>query len=110
MKKLFVLFWIKSNRGTNSKTIFEIPLKWKKDEIEDALKQWCSSFGAWTHSDNVVRYGYKTIKIPPRRELSKAWHNLCDKKHKMEERWSTMREMFNPKHYLMPQKSAKKKL
>ena len=96
MKKRTILFWIKSNRGTNSKAVFTIPNDWKKEQIHDALERWCSSFGAWTHGDNVVTYGYKGInKVPPRRELLKAWDKLCDKKHRLDERWSIMRELFN---------------
>jgi hypothetical protein len=95
MKTITVLFWIKSNRGTNDKIIFKIPEKWSKKEIETALEQWCARFGAWTHSDNIVRYGYKTVKIPNRKELLKKWHKICTQRDRVDENWKTMREMFN---------------
>lgn len=94
-KKRIILFWIKSNRGTDSKAVFSIPNDWKKEHIHDALERWCSGFGAWTHGDNIVRYGYKQIKVPPRRELLKAWDKLCAKKFRLDDRWTIMREMFN---------------
>ena len=95
MKKRYILFWIKSNRGTNEKAIFDIPLDWTKDEIKDELEHWCSLYGAWTHGDNVISYGYKAIKIPNKRELLKQWDKLCKKKDNILEKWKTMREMFN---------------
>jgi hypothetical protein len=30
------------------------------------LEEWCSQFGAWDHSDNVVDYGYEVVtEVPP---------------------------------------------
>ncbi len=95
-EKRYILFWIKSNRGTNQKHIFEIPLHWGKDRIKDELEHWCEGFGAWTHGDNIVNYGYKAVKIPKRRELLKQWDKLCKRKDALYEKWSITREMFNP--------------
>jgi len=91
------LFWIKSNRGTNEKAIFRISESWSKEEIETTLENWCSLFGAWTHSDNIIRYGFKAVKVPKRRELLKQWDKICKKRDVVNEKWKTMREMFNIK-------------
>jgi hypothetical protein len=95
-KKRYILFWLKSNRGTNQKHIFEIPPNWSKDRIKDELERWCSGFGAWTHGDNIVNYGYKAVKIPNKRELLKQWDKLCKRKDAIYEKWLITREMFSP--------------
>ena len=66
MKKKY-RFWITSNRGTNQSEIREVDIfdydeKQEAAEVKGWLENWCSQFGAWNHSDNVVRYGYEAIK------------------------------------------------
>jgi hypothetical protein len=77
------LFWIKSNRGTDVRTVFKIPNSWSNHDIKRSLEKWCSGFTAWEHSDNIVRYGYKKIKILPKKELIKKWKNICKKRDKI---------------------------
>jgi hypothetical protein len=57
-------FWIKSNRGTDQQgwKFFDIPLT--KAEIKCHLEQWCSEFGCWRISENMVDYGFDR-KWPP---------------------------------------------
>ncbi len=94
--KRLVLFWLKSSRGTDEKAVFMVPKSWKEDELKGQLENWCSYYGAWTHGDNFLQYGYKGInKLPPRKELLKAWDKLCDRKNRITERWKIMQQMFN---------------
>lgn len=104
MKKKYVLFWINSNRGTHHKAVFEIPkyarkegdFKAWKEYLKDRLESWCSRFGAWTHGDNTIEYGYKVITIPKRKELLKSWDKICARKHKLDNEYQIMQAMFNP--------------
>jgi hypothetical protein len=61
---MLVLFWISSSRGTDSKLIFNMPVKDLRDKaaVKDRLESWCSGFSAWDHGDNIVRYGHSTSK------------------------------------------------
>ena len=97
IKKRPILFWLKSNRGTNVKAVYNIPIDWNKEEIKDKLEHWCNNYGAWTHGDNYIQYGYRAVKIPKRRELLKQWDKLCDKRDRLHDRWLVMQEMFNVK-------------
>ncbi|MBU1091509.1 hypothetical protein KKA27_01435 [Patescibacteria group bacterium] len=90
-----VLFWIKSNRGTDNKAIFKIPNDWSKEGIESALEEWCSRFGAWTHSDNEVNYGWKPVKVFGKRELEKRYDAVCKSKARIVEKWKILAAMFN---------------
>lgn len=94
--KTYVLFWIKSSRGTDKKRVLAFPSKPSKDVIEDRLERWCATFPAWTHGDNMVSYGYRTIKMPPRRDLMKMYNRAAERKRKADERWSVLAEMLNP--------------
>lgn len=55
-------FWIKSNRGTDESAEVELPADVTGEaDIRGYLEDWCANFGAWHHSDNVVRYGYERV-------------------------------------------------
>ena len=87
------LFWLKSNRGTNQKAIYKLPGNYKKEEIQDALENWCSYFAAWTQS--ICNYGWKEINVLPRNELLKEWKKVCKERDEIFERWDTLRAMLN---------------
>ena len=61
MKTKTYIFWIKSNHGTDIQHAVILPAVEKKSAIKDRLENWCSQFGAWTHSDNTVEYGYVKV-------------------------------------------------
>lgn len=91
----YVLFWIKSGRGTDEKSAFEIPNDWTKDNIQTALEKWCSGFTAWNIEFNIITYGWKPIKVPNRKELEKKYHLVCKNKDKITERWKVLFAMLN---------------
>jgi len=93
--KTYVLFWIKSNRGTNDKGIFEIPKNFNKEDIKYHLEKWCSEFGAWKHSDNYVTYGYKYIKVPTKKELDSKYKKICIQKNRIIDKWKTLAAMYS---------------
>ena len=70
---IYLRFWIKSNRGPNVSAHRLIPLagegKEREAEIKDWLEDWCSQFGAWTHGDNIVNYGYEILGINVRMKI-----------------------------------------
>jgi len=90
-----VLFWIKSSKGTDGKAIFKIPNNWDKEDIKAALENWCSKFGAWTHGENVIHYGYKVIKVFNKNELKKKWKLVCERREKINEEYKILSAMFN---------------
>ena len=53
-----LVFWIMSNRGTDVMQVVQRPRKEPEALRKDALETWCEDFGAWSHGDNVVRYGW----------------------------------------------------
>lgn len=91
----YVLFWIKSNRGTNEKAIFEIPNSWDKKDIKSALERWCSRFGAWTRGDTIVSYSWKSIKVFDKKELKRRYDFVCRSKERIIEKWKVLAAMFN---------------
>ena len=59
-------FWIKSDRGTNQSAYVFIKNPYL-EKIEYDLESWCSQFGAWHASLNVVDYGWRRVspsKLP----------------------------------------------
>lgn len=97
--KRYVLFWIKINRETDEKALFEIPNSWDKADIKSALEKWCSRFGAWNHGDNVISYGSEPIKIPNESELTKAYNDACESKARAIEKWKILTAMHNVKQF-----------
>jgi hypothetical protein len=87
------LFWLKSNRGTNEKAIYELPGNYNEDLIQDSLETWCSYFAAWTQS--ICNYGWKEIKVLPKEKLKIEWDKVCKEKAKIQDKWDTLRAMFS---------------
>jgi hypothetical protein len=90
--KNYVLFWIKSSKGTNEVTVRCVPTK-NKDDIKTLLEIWCQNFTCWT-SGGLVSYGWKPIKKPDRKTLLKQWKIICDRKAKVEERYKIIRSLL----------------
>ena len=93
----YVLFWIKSSKGTNEKAIFKIPKDWDKKDVRSALERWCFRFGAWCHEENRVNYGWKSIKIFNRKELRTKYNLVCRNKTRIIEKWKILAAMFDIK-------------
>lgn len=93
--KRHVLFWIKSSRGTDAKAIFEIPNNWTKEDIKSALAKWCSRFGAWTHGENAIYYGWKPIRVLRKKELEKKYDIACKRRAMAIEKWQILAAMLN---------------
>lgn len=81
--KKYVMFWITSSRGTDSQKLVELPAGINKDDIKDLLEQWCSTFGAWDSSANFISYGFRSVKLPSRRELLKKWDKVCKERQRI---------------------------
>ena len=94
--KRHVIFWIKSNRGTDDMRCFEFRKNTNNNEIEDRLQDWCSNFGCWNSSESIVRYGWKDVKMPPRKELTKIYDQAVKSKHNAVEKWKKYAAMLNP--------------
>src|SRR3989344_8245071 len=97
--KRYVLFWIKSNKGTDEKAVFEISSTWNKKDIKAALEKWCSQFGAWSHGDTVIHYGYKPIKVPNKNELARKYNVVCKSKDRITEKWKILIAMRHVKQF-----------
>lgn len=90
----YVLFWLKSSRGTDTLTIKKVDDKIAKSDIKILLEDWCAKFGAWHVSDNMCSYGYRFVKIPPKRDLQKKWKKLCDSRTRINKQWEITRQML----------------
>lgn len=95
-KFTYILFWIRSSRGTDEVTVREYRAKVSKEQIKADLEEWCSRFGAWHVSENMVSYGYKTVRAETRDILLKRWNRLCKQKNALEKRWKELRAKLNP--------------
>ena len=95
----YVLFWIKSSRGTDGKAIFEIPANWGKKDIRSALEKWCSGFGAWDHGDNAISYGWRSIKVLDKKELNRKYDLVCKSKDRITEKWKILAAMHNVRQF-----------
>lgn len=94
-KRHHVLFWMKSSRGTDIKTVRAFKGKPSDDEIKDHLESWANRQSAMQHSDNYVRYGYRRITVPPRRELLQRWDRVCKRFSKAKAGRDTVAAMLN---------------
>lgn len=94
IKCKFVLFWIRSSRNTNEKKVQKFPTNATKEEIEEILEIWVECFGVVKRSDYFVEYGYKTIKMPSRKELLQKWEKLYKRKNKIDEQVSILSAML----------------
>lgn len=66
---MFYKFWITSSRGTDACAVQYLTDD-REEDIKYFLENWCQDFGAWTHGENMVHYGYRKIKnLPLKREL-----------------------------------------
>lgn len=96
MAKTYVLFWIKSSKGTDDKKVLACPSKPQKAWIEGKLESWCRAHSCWAVGENTISYGWRTIKMPQRRELMKMYNRASERKRKADERWRTLAAMLNP--------------
>jgi hypothetical protein len=62
MMNYWYMFWINSSRGTDSCIIVTYSIKPNRRELKEDLERWCSKFGAWESSENIIRYGWKPVK------------------------------------------------
>jgi len=79
MKYYYYKFWLTSSRGTDELTIKVYEEPQDADNLMYDCKEWASHFGAWTASENMVRYGWEEIKHIPttRAEVSELHSNAC---------------------------------
>lgn len=63
----WVKLWIKSSRGTDNSEHKLVPDEWDEETLKDYTEEWCSQFGAWSHSDNYVRYGFERLEKVPKK-------------------------------------------
>jgi uncharacterized protein YecA (UPF0149 family) len=91
------LFWLKSNRGTDEKAIYELPYHYNESDIQGALEHWCSFYAAWEQS--ICSYGFKKIKVLKGAELKEKWNVVCKRMAKVREEYNTIREMFNIREF-----------
>jgi len=96
MKNKYYIYWIKSSRGTDEKICVAHPINATKAAIEADLENWCSKFGCWVISESVCSYGFKAVKMLPRKTLLKKFDKVCKKKNKIKEEWDTLAAMLNP--------------
>lgn len=95
--KTYVLFWIKSSKGTDDRKVIAFTsVSPNKARIEDVLERWCKSHSCWDVGENYISYGWRNVKIPPRRELMKAYNRACERKRKADDRWELLAAMLNP--------------
>ena len=91
-KRYYYQFWIQSSRGTDNTIVRMYDKPQTKESLKQDCEDWCSGFGAWVVSENVIHYGWKPIhKLPKNREeclsiYRKAW------KHK--NKWSAQTRLF----------------
>ena len=76
MKYYYYKFWLTSSRGTDELTIKVYEEPQDADNLMYDCKEWASHFGAWTASENMVRYGCEEIKHIP--ETLKEMFKIID--------------------------------
>lgn len=85
-KKVYrYLFWLKSSRGTNQKTVEVFAYKPSQDELKSICERWCSNFACWEMSELHMTYGFYPIILPNRRKMNKIWDKVCDREKKANE-------------------------
>lgn len=94
--KTYYMFWIKSSKGTDDRKVLAFAGKRSRAVVEDRLESWCKAHSCWDVGENVISYGYRRIKLPPRRELMKTYNRACERKRKADDRWKTLAAMLNP--------------
>jgi hypothetical protein len=94
--KTYILFWIKSSKGTDDKKVIAFTGKPDKPRIEDVLERWCKAHPCWNVGENCISYGWRKVTMPPRRELVKSYNCAAERKRKADERWRLAAAMLNP--------------
>lgn len=89
-KKKAILFWIKSSRGTNRKSVYLFDKKATKAQIESALESWCATFGCWNMSENMIRYGWEEVSYAPKSLIDSMYEEACNKKTEAVENWERL--------------------
>lgn len=76
--------------------VLAFPGKLDRAWIEDRLESWCKAHSCWDVGENTISYGWRTIKMPPRRELMKRYNRAAAQKNRADERWRLLAAMLNP--------------
>lgn len=95
-KHKYVLFWLRSSRGTDEMTVREYTRPVTKEQIKDDLEEWCSRHAAWQVSESYCTYGFKFVKAETRAILLKRWTKLCASRERIDRRWRELRAKLNP--------------
>lgn len=106
MKKYY-LFWLKSSRGTNTKTVICLNTT-IKSEIQIKLEEWCSRFGAWEASENVCSYGFKQIKLPSFKECQQKLKKIVEQRSIINEKYQLINAMYCCRLYQIQNTNAKR--
>lgn len=84
MKMKKYIFWIRSSRGTDSQQVVSLDSSLRKKDIKSHLEQWCSSFGAWDHGDNIVEYGWTVATKTNLRKLGRYNEMRIERGHQID--------------------------
>jgi len=80
----FYYFWIQSSRGTQKIQLTHLPKRLGKSEIEYKLEDWCSRFGAWHVSENVVHYGFASATPSVQKKVLRFDKLKAERSHKVD--------------------------
>lgn len=94
--KHYLLLWLKSNRGSDHKQLLVFDRKISKDDAKEVLQDWAEQMPAWNHGDNMIRYGWRWLKVKPRKDLLKDWDAICKSYARIRERKDILSTMMNP--------------
>ena len=93
----YYYIWLKSSRGTNERSIRSYPKQPSQAQLKKDTEEWCSSFGAWSASENVCSYGWTLVRnLPKHRRAALAKFSRAHKAYeKAKERMVNARLLLN---------------
>ncbi len=95
-KRKYVLFWFKSNKGSDFKFVFQTYLS------EAKIKERCEEWGDniirnGSYSESICKWGHKRVSLPSTRaELSAQYRKACEVKQRAINRWAILAAKLNP--------------
>lgn len=98
---MYYMFWIKSSRGTDSRTALRLKDGLKKEDVEEILEEWCSNHSCTKVSENYWSYGFKKLgkSLGSRRERLKKYNAIVKQKNRIDKKWKDICAILNPKDW-----------
>ena len=93
-KKMLVMFWLKSSRGTDTRWPFECPVGTSRAKIKEALGEWVERIIRDRPAIDSCTYGVRSLRRYTRQQLLRMWNRHCKIYDRVKERRDELSAML----------------